>query len=127
MRFIPTQIHGIMDYLMGAVLIAAPWLLGLADVGAETWVPVILGVGVIVYSLMTNYELGVLHVIPMPVHLGLDAVGGALLAASPWLFGFHDHVWIPHLVVGLAEIGAALTTQTHSQFAVADRHHTADA
>ena len=122
MRFIPTQIHGVMDYFMGLLLMAAPWLLGFAEGGAETWIPVILGAGTIVYSLMTDYELGAVHLIPMPVHLGLDAVSGALLAVSPWLFGFDERVWIPHLVLGLAEIAAALTTQTHPRYAEGRRH-----
>ena len=110
MRFIPTAVHGVMDYVMGAVLIAAPWLLKWNQ-GPESWVPMILGMGVILYSLMTNYECGVVGLIPMPIHLGLDALGGIILAMSPWLFGFADRIWVPHLVLGLAEVGAALMTQ----------------
>jgi hypothetical protein len=112
MRFIPTQIHGIMDYLMGALLIAAPWLFGFAAGGAETWVPVILGVGVIIYSIFTNYELGLVKSLSMGTHLGLDIAGGLVLAVSPWLFGFADFVWVPHVVFGLLEIGAGLMTHT---------------
>ncbi len=36
--------------------------------------------------------------------------GGALLALSPWLFGFADDVWLPHLIFGILEIGASLLT-----------------
>lgn len=112
MRFIPTKVHGVLDYLMGLLLIVAPWLLGFASDGADTAVPVTLGIAVIIYSLLTRYELGVVPAIPMPAHLWLDAASGALLAASPWLFGFADYIWWPHLVFGLLEIGAAVTTQT---------------
>lgn len=111
MRFIPTRIHGILDYLMGAVLIAAPWILDFNEGGAETWVPVILGAGVIMYSLFTDYELGAVRKLPMSTHLMLDLIGGAFLAISPWLFGFSDLVYLPHLILGIAEIGAALFTQ----------------
>jgi hypothetical protein len=110
MRFIPTSIHGIIDFVVGALLIAAPWLFGFDRGGAETWIPVILGVSAIGYSLCTQYEYGVYPVISMPTHLTLDAGSGILLAASPWLFGFADYVWAPHLIVGLFEIGAAATT-----------------
>ena len=48
----------------------------------------------------------------MPVHLWIDGLAGALLAVSPWLFGFSELVWAPHLIVGLLEIGAALFTHT---------------
>jgi hypothetical protein len=112
MRIIPTRIHGVLDYLMGVVLIAAPWLLDFADGGPEQWVPVILGAGTIVYSLLTRYELGVARIIPMPVHLWIDLAAGILLAASPWLFGFSDEVWAPHLILGLLEMGASLMTRT---------------
>lgn len=112
MRFLSTRVHGYMDYLMGALLIAAPWLLDFDRGGAETWVPVVLGAGVILYSLMTDYELGAVKALSMRTHLWLDGLGGALLAASPWLFDFDEYVWLPHLVLGLLEIGAALTTET---------------
>jgi hypothetical protein len=112
MRFIPTNVHGVVDYLTGALLIVAPWLFGFAQGGAETWVSVVLGAGAILYSLFTDYELGLARVLRMPLHLGLDAASGLLLAASPWLFGFSDVVYWPHLIIGVFEIGAALTTRT---------------
>lgn len=112
MRFIPTRIHAVLDYLVGVLLIIVPWLLGFAEGGAETWVPVILGVGIIVYSLCTNYEFSAVRSISMPAHLWMDGIGGAILLVSPWLFGFADEVWIPHVVVGLIEIGAAVCTHT---------------
>ena len=112
MRFISTRVHGVLDYLMGMVLIAAPWMLGFADNSAATWVPVLLGVGVIIYSLFTDYELGVFRGISMRGHLWLDALSGIFLASSPWLFGFSDYVSTPHVVLGVAEVIAALTTRT---------------
>lgn len=113
MRFIPTRIHGLLDYLVGVVLILAPWIFGFADTtAAAMWVPVILGAGVILYSLLTDYEWGLVHTIPMPIHLWLDGIGGLVLLLSPWLFGFADAVWVPHVILGIIEIGAAVTTQT---------------
>jgi hypothetical protein len=111
MRFIPTRIHGMMDYLVGVLLIAAPWLFDFDRGGAETWVPVILGAGVILYSLFTDYELGAVRRLSMPTHLMLDFGGGLLLAVSPWLFGFSEYVSTPHLVVGLIEMATSLMTR----------------
>lgn len=112
MRFIPTRIHGMLDYLVGIILIVSPWVLGFSEGGAETWVPVILGASAVIYSILTRYELGLFRVIPMPTHLVLDGLSGVVLATSPWLFGFADHVWVPHVVLGLFEIAAALCTET---------------
>lgn len=107
MRFITTRVHGYLDYAMGALLIAMPWLLGFDMNGPETWIMVALGIGAILYSLFTNYELGAFRMIPMTGHLWLDFFSGLLLAASPWLFGFADYVWAPHLILGVMEMGAA--------------------
>ena len=112
MRFIATRTHGAIDYVVGVFLIGFPYIFGTAFGGAMHWLPMVLGVSVIVYSLLTRYELGVARVIPMSVHLMLDMGGGALLAVSPWLFGFADQSWVPYLVVGLMEIGVALMTST---------------
>ena len=94
------------------MLIGAPILLGSAKKDARTWLPVALGIGTIAYSALTDYELGVVRVIPMPVHLALDAANGAVMAASPWLFGFADEVSAPPVAFGLFEIGASLVTKT---------------
>jgi hypothetical protein len=109
---LPTRVHGMLDYLLGALLIAAPWLFGFADGGAEQWVPVALGAGVLLYSAFTDYELGVVKKLQVPAHLLLDALGGLLLAVSPWMFGFDERVWIPHVAVGLVEVVTAAITNT---------------
>lgn len=111
MRFIPTRTHAILDYLTGALLVVAPWLFGFAGNAAATWVAVVMGIGLIAYSLFTDYELAASRQIPMSVHLALDAASGVLLLVSPWLLGFAPAVAWPHVVIGLLEIGSALTTR----------------
>lgn len=112
MKIISTKVHGILDYMMGILLIASPWLFGFVSNGWETWIPCILGVSTIVYSLMTDYELGLSDNISMRTHLIVDAVSGVLLAASPWIFGFADAVYLPHLILGIVELGAVALTTT---------------
>jgi len=112
-QVIPTRIHGMIDYATGVLLLAAPFLFGFADGSAAQWIPMILGVATIGASLMTRYELGVYGLIPMPMHLMLDAGTAILLIASPWLFGFADRIYWPHVMVGVFEliIGALSRTQ----------------
>ncbi len=118
MQVIPTRVHGIIDYVVGILLCAAPWLLGFADGGPAQWVPVILGVAAVVYSLLTDYELGLARLISVPAHLVLDVARGLLLLASPWLFGFADIVMWPHVIVGAMEIIIPLLTIRHRGRAV---------
>ena len=80
MRFIPTKFHAPLDYIVGAALIAAPWIFQFSEHTAATVVPIVLGIGLIAYSLFTNYELGVWKVAPMAVHNLIDVVAGAFLA-----------------------------------------------
>jgi hypothetical protein len=109
---ISSRTHGFIDYAMGILLIVAPWLLGFADGTAAQWVPVVLGIVMLGQAVMTDYELGLMRVIPFSVHLAMDFALGILLAASPWLFGFSGRVYWPHLILGIAEIGvAAMTTR----------------
>lgn len=118
-RFIPTSVHGVLDYLVGIALIAAPWLFGFAYVGGiAVYLPIILGIVLILYSLITKYELGIpsIKFIPMPYHLLIDFIAAALLALSPFLFGFSSrplNVWLPHLIVGIVVILVVLVSQTH--------------
>jgi hypothetical protein len=122
MQFIPTRIHGIIDYVLGIILIISPWLFRFHGGGAKQWVPIVLGIILIAYSLITDYELGAVHAIPMPAHLVLDVIGGVILIISPWIFGFHSTVWVPHVVLGIIEIISAILTQRVPSYEKPMRH-----
>lgn len=114
MRFVSTRIHGIADWLMGVVLVALPWLLRLERGSPEGFIPLALGAAALVVTFFTDHELGVVRRIPMVGHLWVDGLAGALLLASPWLFGFADRVWLPHVALGLTELVAAFITKLHA-------------
>jgi len=124
MRFIPTGLHAPLDYIVGAALIAAPWIFQFSDIAAATVISVVLGIGLVAYSLFTDYELGVWRTVPMSVHNLFDVAAGALLAASPWIFGFADegaNVWAPLVVVGLAAIFLGLTRKQRGGYSYRKR------
>ena len=113
---ISTKAHGVIDYLMGVLLILLPFIFDFPE-GAATWLPIVLGAGTIIYSLITNYELGVANILSMKVHLGIDLAAGLLLIAAPWLFGFADEVFWPFVILGVLEVGASLMTEKTSKTA----------
>jgi hypothetical protein len=123
MKKIETKTHGYLDYIVGVLLMASPWIFDFYRGGAETWVPVILGAGAIIYSLLTDYELGAFPMISMRTHLMLDVASGIILAISPWLFGFAEYIWGPHLILGLLEIGAAMMTRRVPSVERRTHHH----
>lgn len=113
-RVIPTKVHGTIDYVTAPALIAAPDLLRLDGARASALAPRVAGASAAVYSLLTDYELGLRRVIPMRVHLLLDALAGTALVLGPWVFGSArrgSRHWLPHALVGGGEIGLALTTK----------------
>jgi hypothetical protein len=116
LRVLPTKIHGALDYIVGIVLILAPNIFGFADQGgAQVWLPRALGVVLIVYSVFTNYEWGLVKMLDMRYHLVVDFLAALLLAASPWLFGFSGQTashWLPHFLVGIAVILVVAVSQT---------------
>lgn len=112
MKIIDTKTHGYMDYIMGIFLIASPSLFSLDLNAVESTVFYVAGAAALLYSLATNYELGLIKIIPMKGHLMLDILSGIFLAASPWIFGFSDLVYGPHLVLGIIEVGGAILTSS---------------
>ena len=120
MRFMSTRAHGMMDSVLGPALIALPFALGL-DIGKpQGWTLLLLGIALLLLAGFTDYETGLVPRIPVGTHLTVDAAAGALLALSPWLFGFSHRIWLPHFLFGLLELGSAFVTRRE---ATATRHH----
>ena len=113
MRFIPTRIHGIADYVVAPIVIGLPFVYGWT--GGQRWTLVAIGVFTIVYSLCTDYELGAVRILTMPTHLLLDALFGVLMLALPWVWNFsHDSV-VPMSVIGVLALILTITTKTTAQ------------
>jgi hypothetical protein len=109
---IPPLVHGLLDYLLAAVLIASPFLFAFtAD--AATAVGVVAGVLVLVIASCTAWAAGIIKSIPVPAHAMLDLALAALLIASPFLFGFtDDDAATPFFIVaGVVELLLAIATR----------------
>jgi hypothetical protein len=111
MRFITTRVHGVLDYSLGLLVMVSPWLFGFAG-ATGPWLHLLIGILIVGTAAMTDFELGMVRLIPMPVHLMLDVVIGLVAIASPWLVGLEPYAGL-HVVLGLGEIGIAAMTSTH--------------
>ncbi len=115
-RFIPGSVHGILDYAVAIALIAAPLALGFQNASPVAfWLPLLGGVGLFIYSLLTGYSRGIRDLVPYRVHLGLDFAAAVALIAAPFLFDFGG---IPRLFlvgVGVAVVAVVLLSDPEAE------------
>jgi hypothetical protein len=110
MVLIPTKIHGILDYAGGAGSLAAPRIL--RDRRASA-ILAMAGMGTLVTSTLTDYELGVRRLVPMRMHLMADAGTGAILLTAAGFLrrrGARLMDCAPLVLVGTTELVAAALT-----------------
>lgn len=108
MRFIPASLHGLLDYAVAFTLIAGPLLLGFE--GVSKYIAMAGGVGLVLYSLLTDYSVSARNMIPFPVHLAFDFVAAAVLVIAPFVFGFEGIARLFYMVIGVAVIAVVLLT-----------------
>ena len=84
MRFVPTLIHGIADYLVGAAMVLLAFATCATGAGFVAYL--LLGLFAIVYALLTDYELGWRPILTMPAHLAIDAGFAVAMLLLPIVF-----------------------------------------
>ena len=109
---IPRFAHGVIEYLAGVLLIAAPFLFNFkAD--AAIAVSVVAGVIVIAVAASTDGPSSLSNAIPIAAHLLLDFALAAILVSAPFLFGFSNE-GAPtafFLVLGVAHLLVTIGTR----------------
>jgi hypothetical protein len=109
---ISTRTHGIADYAAGGVLLLAPALLR-PRLRRDRLLLRAAGGAMIGTSALTDWEVAVRRVLPVPVHLALDAASGAMMLASPWVLGSRRagaRDWLPPVLAGATELASAALT-----------------
>lgn len=111
---IPRPFHAIMDYLWGIALCFAPEMLGFdKDNAANTYCKA-RGGSMLLTSLATRYELGLIKLIPYNLHLLLDFVSALTVGfMGPKLFGFEKNQKASQAVLVFAaiELGTVLMSK----------------
>ncbi len=109
---IPALFHGLMEYAVGALFVAAPFLFGF-DAGAAQAVAIVVGVGLLVVTAASDLPTGLARIVPLGIHVVLDFALAGLLIASPFLFGFRDETAPTafFLVVGAVHLLLTIATR----------------
>ena len=105
-------LHGVLDYVLAAVLIAAPFLFAF-DADAAVAMSVVVGVIVISVAASTDGPTSLENSLPLSMHLLLDFALAAVLIAAPFLFGFSDETAATtfFLVLGVAHLLMTIGTR----------------
>ncbi len=115
MRFISPRFHGVLDYAVAGALIGVPVLLDFAASSvAAAVISVTAGIGLVVYSLLTDYSAGIRNLIPWRAHLALDAAAATALLAAPLVLGFGGVARGFYVTVAIAVLAVVATTQLDS-------------
>jgi len=105
---ISPKLHGVVDYLSVPLLLAAGPLFGFGGQPAEI-TSTLAGV-VFTYSLFTAYPLGLVKMIPFPMHRVIDIVFGTAMVLSPFLLRYDPRARNFFVAIGIfALIVVALT------------------
>ena len=112
MKPISTRTHGIIDCAYARALIALPFLMRWDGRAAR----LSLGAGLTTLgvSMMTNYEFGLVRLLPMRAHLAMDAAETSMLMGAPRALGSVGNGAGRALAV-LGTPGAAIGAMTETQ------------
>ena len=108
---VPPLVHGMLDYVLAGVLIAAPFVLSF-DETAATVLAIIAGVAALLLAAFTAWTTGIVKSIPVVAHAILDYLLCILFIVSPFLFGFSDDDAASAFFVLLGIAGLLLTVAT---------------
>jgi hypothetical protein len=115
---ISPRLHGTLDYLLAAALVAGPLALHFHDDTAKVFVLAV-GGAASVLAVGTAWSRGIVRVVPPIVH-GVADVGATIaLIAAPFVLGYSGHTLATAfcVAVGAGGLGATLLTRFESDLA----------
>ena len=116
-RWIPQDIHSMMDYVDGLTAASGYFFPENKRDDAACWASMALGAGVIGVSLLTDYRLSLAKLIPIRAHETADYMWGASCIALPFLLGYwksSPRVAMTHVIVGAGSLLASMFTDYRS-------------
>lgn len=86
---IPRFVHGILEYALGVLFIAAPFIFNF-DSGAATGMSVAIGVLILILAAVTEGPVSLVNQLPVLLHVALLYLLAIFMVAAPFLLGFSD-------------------------------------
>jgi hypothetical protein len=108
---VPRTLHGALDYLMGILVATSPWLFGFSTQHMAPQIATTIGFILIGVSLVTNYEAGVIHLLPFAAHRFTDFLVGIALLGATWHFSLGGRAGIVFTVLGAIQLAITALTR----------------
>ena len=107
---ITRKTHGLFDYLFAILVAASPWIFGFAQQRMAPQLAFGFGAVIAFYSFITNYELGVVGLIPFAGHRLFDFIMALAIGGALWHFDMKGRAGVVFAVLGvLLALVAAFT------------------
>lgn len=88
---IPRFVHGILEYLLGVLFIAAPFLFDFKS-GAATGMSVAIGVLILIFAAVSEGPVSLVNQLPLLLHVAMLYLVALFLIAAPFLLSFANEV-----------------------------------
>jgi hypothetical protein len=119
---ISPRVHGTLDYLLAAALIAVPLAVDFHD-DTATVLMLVLGGAATLLAIGTNWSTGIIRILPPVLHGVADIAATIVLIIAPFVLGFTDDTvaTVLYVVIGAGGLGATLLTRFESDLMPAAR------
>ena len=110
--WISPRVHGTLDYLLAAALIAVPLAVDFDD-DTATVLMLVLGGAASLLAIGTNWATGIIRILPPVLHGVADIAATIVLIIAPFVLGFTDDTvaTVLYVVIGAGGLGATLLTR----------------
>jgi hypothetical protein len=108
--FISRKRLGVLDYVLSLLTIASPWIFGFQGEYLAPQIAVVAGSVLLLYSLFTDYELGLIRALPFAGNRLLDIFVGVGLGASFIHFALGGRAGVAFAVLGVLILVNAFCT-----------------
>ena len=111
---VPLFVHGLVEYGVAALSIAAPFLFSF-DSDVATVVSILLGAAIVVFGFVTEAPTGVSRTLPIASHVVLDYVLSLFMVVTPFIFSFTDDARATayFILVGVGFLLLTIATRYH--------------
>jgi hypothetical protein len=118
MKILSPRLHGYLDYLTVLIFVVAPSVVGLT--GLPAMLAYTLAGVHLTMTLLTDFPMGLVKVVPMPLHGWVERLVGPTLVAIPFVLGFSSDIKAMsfYIAMGVTIIVVGLVTDYRGAVAV---------